>query len=69
MELFEEGDKDMKETKRNQEEEAKKAEEMQKGKPINNKEENRKKSRASGANTMAYLKERAEMKATLRSEE
>jgi len=37
--------------------------------PMNNKEENRKKSRASGANTMAYLKGRAEMEATLRSEE
>lgn len=36
---------------------------------MNNKEENRKKSRASGANTMAYLKGRAEMEATLRSEE
>ena len=43
--------------------------EVEKGMSMNNKEENRKKRRDSGANTMAYLKERAEMKATLRSKE
>lgn len=49
IELFEQGDKDMKEIKQNQEDEAKKAEEMrkllkmevEKGMSMNNKEENR----------------------------
>lgn len=70
----------MKETKQNQEEKAKKGEEMRKrsietfkdGAKRNVDEQQggkQKKSRASGANTMAYLKERAEMEATLRSEE
>ena len=77
VELFEEGDKDMKETKWNQEEAAKKADEMRKRSletfAKRNADEQQggkqKKSRASGAKSMAFLKERAEMEATLRSEE
>ena len=79
LELFDESDKAIDETKQKQEEEVKKAEEMQKrsletfkesAKKNGDKEQGAKqrKTRASGANTLAYLKERAETVATLKCE-
>ena len=79
MELFDESDKAIDETKQKQEEKVKKAEEMRKrsletfkeGAKRNGdeqQEEKQRKTRASGANTMAYLKERAETGATLKCE-
>lgn len=79
MELFNESDKAIDETKQKQEEEVKKAEEMRKRSLETFKESakrngdeqqgaKQRKTRASGANTMAYLKERAETEATLKRE-
>ena len=79
MELFYESDKAVDETKQKQEEEVKKAEEMRKrsletfkeGAKRNGDEqqgEKQRKTRASGANAVAYLKERAETGATLKCE-
>ena len=79
MELFVESDKAIDETNQKQEEEVKKAEEMQKTSLETFKESakrngyeqqgaKQRKTRASGANTMAYLKERAETEATLKCE-
>ena len=75
MELFDESDKAIDKTKQKQEEEVKKAEEMQnrsletfkdcaKKMQMNIMEQDHKKSRASGANTLAYLKDKAEVEAT-----
>ena len=79
MELFDESDKAIDETKQKQEEEVKKAEEMRKRSLETFKESakrngdeqqgaKQRKTRASGANTMASLKERAETEATLKWE-
>ena len=79
VELFDESDKAIDETKQKQEEEVKKAEEMRKRSLETFKESakrngdeqqgaKQRKTRASGANTMAYLKERAETEATLKCE-
>ena len=79
MELFVESDKAIDETNQKQEEEVKKAEEMQKTSLETFKESTKRngyeqqgakqrKTRASGANTMAYLKERAETEATSKRE-
>ena len=79
MELFDESDKAIDETKQKQEEEVEKAEEIQKTSLKTFKESakrngdeqqgaKQRKTRASGANTMAYLKERAETVATLKCE-
>lgn len=79
MELFDESDKAIDETKQKQEEEVEKAEEIRKRSLETFKESAKKngdeqqgakqrKTRASGANTMAYLKERAETVATLKCE-
>lgn len=75
MELFDESDKAIDKTKQKQEEEIKKEEEMQKRSletfkdcakkmQMNIMEQDHKKSRASGANTLAYLKDKAEVEAT-----
>lgn len=75
MELFDESDKAIDKTKQKQEEEVKKEEEMQKRSletfkdcakkmQMNIMEQDHKKSRASGANTLAYLKDKAEVEAT-----
>ena len=75
MELFHESDKAIDKTKQKQEEEVKKEEEMQKRSletfkdcakkmQMNIMEQDHKKSRASGANTLAYLKDKAEVEAT-----
>ena len=74
MELFDESDKAIDETKQKQEEELKKEEEMQKRSletfkdcakkmQMNIMEQDHKKSRASGSNTLAYLKDKAEVEA------
>ena len=79
MELLDESDKAIDETKQKQEEEVKKAEEMRNRSLETFKESAKKngdeqhgtkqrKTRASGANTMVYLKERAETEATLKCE-
>ena len=79
IELFDESDKAIDETKQKQEE-AKKAEEMRKRSLETFKDSEKrnadeqhgarpKKSRASGANTLAYLKEKAEAEATLKRDE
>ena len=78
MELFDESDKAIDETKQKQEEEVRKAEQMRKtslktflesAKRNGDEQQGAKqgKTRASGANTMAYLKERTETEATLRA--
>lgn len=77
IELFDESDKAIDETKQKQEEEAKKAEEMRKRSLETFKDSAKrnaderpgarpKKSRASGANTLAYLKDRAEVETTFK---
>lgn len=79
VELFDKSDKAINETKQKQEEEVKKAEEMRKRSLETFKESakrngdeqqgaKQRKTRASGANTLAYLKERAETEATLKCE-
>ena len=79
MELLDESNKAIDETKQKQEEEVKKAEEMRNRSLETFKESAKKngdeqhgakqrKTRASGANTMVYLKERAETEATLKCE-
>ena len=80
IELFDESDKITDQTKQKQEEEAKKAEEMRKrsletfkDSAKRNADEQQgarpKKGRASGASTLAYLKDRAEVEATLKRDE
>ena len=80
IELFDESDKITDQTKQKQEEEAKKAEEMPKrsletfkDSAKRNADEQQgarpKKGRASGASTLAYLKDRAEVEATLKRDE
>ena len=80
VELFDESDKITDQTKKKQEEEAKKAEEMRKrsletfkDSAKRNADEQQgarpKKGRASGASTLAYLKDRAEVEATLKRDE
>lgn len=74
MELFDQSDKAIDKTKQKQEEELKKEEEMQKRSletfkdcakkmQMNIMEQDHKKSRASGSNTLAYLKDKAEVEA------
>ncbi|CAH3153760.1 unnamed protein product [Pocillopora meandrina] len=76
IELFDESDKITDQTKQKQEEEAKKAEEMRKrsletfkDSAKRNADEQPKKGRASGPSTLAYLKDRAEVEATLKRDE